>query len=58
MNVIARLQFELVYHNVTVQHVNFYVTWTPLDSNMITNIPVCKNLLRNNNTKNVNMNVQ
>ena len=29
MNVLARLGFELAYNDVTVQHVNLYITWTP-----------------------------
>ena len=29
MNVLARLEFELTYFNVLVQHVNHYTTDTP-----------------------------
>ena len=32
VNVIAWLEFELTYYNVTVQHVNHYTTETPCAS--------------------------
>ena len=30
MNIVAQLDFELAYYNVTVQHFNHYATETPL----------------------------
>ena len=30
VNVIERLEFELAYYNVAVQHVSYYITRTPL----------------------------
>ena len=32
MSIRARLEFELAYYDVAVQHVSCHVTWTPFDN--------------------------
>ena len=57
------MKFELVFYNVIVLHISHYTMWTFTIQSIgqTDSIGVCpkkKKLLKNNNTKDVNINVQ